>query len=507
MKMVKSAFLASATGLVAMSGAQAADLPVKAKPVEYVKVCSLYGAGFYYIPGTDICMKIGGFVRSEWSYGYGQSMTTGPFIGASGMNTRVDGSADTNWRVRAYISMDTRQQTAYGTLRTYFNWGVNSNNGDGFNATPNANRAFIQIAGFTTGRATSFFDFYQSAATAYLVEWSSDSGDLGQEVFAYTAQLGNGVSASISAESPTTRRSPVLQGGATPTTGVVAANYTTTLTNPSNAKLRAPDIVASLRINQAWGSAQIMGALHDASGGYYSTAAGGAGVAANQNFGHPADKWGWAVGAGLRLNTPMFGPGDYFQAQVAYSEGAAKYVAGQPSAGVSIVPPQGQYTRGWSGGNSFGYGVISDGVYGGSVGGGNATDVQLTTAWGFAAAYEHFWTPSWRTSVHGGYFQVSYNSVANSYLCGAFVAAGVTTGFSGTCNNDYSMWQIGSRTQWNVTKDLYIGVDVIYMKLNTASEGATATIAATGAQPAGVRRFEDQDAVAVRYRVHRDIVP
>ena len=65
MKMVKSLLLGSAAGLVAMTGAQAADLPVKAKPVQYVKICSLYGAGFYYIPGTDTCIKIGGFVRSE----------------------------------------------------------------------------------------------------------------------------------------------------------------------------------------------------------------------------------------------------------------------------------------------------------------------------------------------------------------------------------------------------------------------------------------------------------
>ena len=48
-----------------MSGAQAADLPVKAKAVEYVKVCSLYGAGFYYIPGTDTCIKLGGYLRVE----------------------------------------------------------------------------------------------------------------------------------------------------------------------------------------------------------------------------------------------------------------------------------------------------------------------------------------------------------------------------------------------------------------------------------------------------------
>ena len=86
MKMVKSAFLASAAGLVAMSGAQAADLPVKAKPVEYVKVCSLYGAGFYYIPGTDICMKIGGYVRFQQGIGTSASITAGPVGASNGFN-------------------------------------------------------------------------------------------------------------------------------------------------------------------------------------------------------------------------------------------------------------------------------------------------------------------------------------------------------------------------------------------------------------------------------------
>ena len=52
--------LCSAASLTIVSGAQAADLPVKAKAVEYVRVCSLYGAGFFYIPGTDTCIKLGG---------------------------------------------------------------------------------------------------------------------------------------------------------------------------------------------------------------------------------------------------------------------------------------------------------------------------------------------------------------------------------------------------------------------------------------------------------------
>ncbi|MDU3044735.1 porin, partial [Bradyrhizobium sp.] len=65
MKTVKSLVLGSAAALLAMSGAQAADLPIKAKAVEYVKVCSLYGAGFYYIPGTDTGIKRGGYLRVE----------------------------------------------------------------------------------------------------------------------------------------------------------------------------------------------------------------------------------------------------------------------------------------------------------------------------------------------------------------------------------------------------------------------------------------------------------
>ncbi len=76
MKMVKSLLLGSAAGLVAIAGAQAADLPVKAKPVQYVKICSLYGVGFYYIPGTDMCIKVGGWARYETGVGYAGSFTT-----------------------------------------------------------------------------------------------------------------------------------------------------------------------------------------------------------------------------------------------------------------------------------------------------------------------------------------------------------------------------------------------------------------------------------------------
>ena len=86
------------------------------KSSEYVKVCSLYGVGFYYIPGTDICMKLGGYVRFQQNFG-STDVAGGPFAGVGGLNTRVS-SSDQSYRVRWLLQHDTRQQTAYGTLRT-----------------------------------------------------------------------------------------------------------------------------------------------------------------------------------------------------------------------------------------------------------------------------------------------------------------------------------------------------------------------------------------------------
>ena len=178
MKLVKSLLLGSAAGLVAVAGAQAADLPVKAKPVEYVKICSLYGVGFYYIPGTDMCLKIGGWVRAEYAYGDNGSMTWG--LGNGNVNNRSTNNS--TLRARGYITADARNQTEYGTVRGYIAVGINTND-VGLNTAANqfsANRAFIQWAGFTFGLAQSFYDFYSVPATSYWGSFpASDTGDPG----------------------------------------------------------------------------------------------------------------------------------------------------------------------------------------------------------------------------------------------------------------------------------------------------------------------------------------
>ena len=404
---MKSLLLGSAAGLVAVAGAQAADLPVKAAPVQYVKICSLYGVGFYYIPGTDMCLKIGGWVRAEAAWNVNGSSIN---VFNGDVNNRF--TNNNWWRIRGYITADARNQTEYGTVRSYIAVGLSTNTTgvDGSSNQFDANRAFIQWAGFTFGRAQSFFDFFSQAALGYLgFTWNSDTGDGGKEVFAYTAQFGNGFSASLSAEA---RRTTQIVGQGLVVNGFFAntAPAVGTYQRRSGAFAatgyggwQAPDIVGNLRVDQAWGSAQIGGAAHQVNAAYYINTQS---LINPEGSGNPGDKWGWAAMAGLRLNAPFIGVGDYFAVQGIYTQGALRYIFQNPNSNWWIQD-----------GNNTSYAVLSDGVYGGTSPTVNGTGIELTTAWGVNAGYEHFWNPRWRTSLYGGYTAVEYNSQANAILC------------------------------------------------------------------------------------------
>src|SRR5215469_11365642 len=126
MKMVKSLVLGSAATLVAMTGAQAADLPVKAKAVEYVRVCSLYGAGFFYIPGSDTCIKIGGYLRVDTTFNGSGAHGAPAWSGDSGQQNRFYDYFVA--RPRLALTVDTRTATEYGVVRTFGQMDLQYNN-------------------------------------------------------------------------------------------------------------------------------------------------------------------------------------------------------------------------------------------------------------------------------------------------------------------------------------------------------------------------------------------
>jgi hypothetical protein len=494
MKLLKGALLGSAASLAAIVGAQAADLPVKAKAVEYVKVCSLYGAGFFYIPGTDTCLKIGGFIRTEWNHNAAGSFSPHvnefPGFYTRGMDTLTN-------RTRGLVSFDVRSQTEYGTLRSYlraaWQWTSNTDSIGGSSTAVYLDRAFIQFAGFTFGKTQSFFDVPDIADMTYQTEYArNNTGGSGTPVFAYTAMLGNGVTATLSIEDYTERRAnvvviagPAVAGNFIPGTDNLAFNHGN----------ETPDIVGNLRVDQAWGSAQISGALHLNQATYYAIQPAGTVTA------HPDDKWGWAVGAGILLKMP-WDPKDTFAVAGHYCEGASTYCVNVPgsygarSSAASLFQDGGLAVGWWD-----------DAYFNNNLAGTIRGELELPKVWSVQAGFQHYWTNSLRSSIWGVYssYEASSNAV-DTLIC-------APRGFGPGCA-DWNAWQVGSRTIWNPVTNLDIGLEVMYTKIETAFSGGQTNCVGAGCVPTfatagipAVVNIQDNDVWSGILRIQRNFWP
>ena len=467
MKLVKSLLLGSAAGIAAVAGAQAADLPSrKAAPVEYVRVCSAYGAGFFYIPGTDTCLRVGGRVRAEYTIG-------------SRFGDTSDGYGS---RSRGRLNVDARTATAYGTLRTFFRYELTVSSGfynntlggnqgivgpgnarssdrptrfgDAFgNGTAsNLDLAFIQFGPITAGRAQSFFDFYANDLTFSTVR----TADSRLNLLAYTATFGSGFSATISLEDRIT-------GTGTRENGVVSPGGVSSILGQN-----FPDLVASLRVDQGWGSAQLSAALTQRD---VNNAALGV---RNQ------DEWGWAVQGGVKINLPMLAAGDHLFLQAAYADGALGYL-------------------GWSG--QFGTGRIATGVLGGPTL--TIADVsvdalgrtQTATGWSVVAALRHFWTPTLRSELVASYSELKLGYTLANRAGTGLVARPL----------DPKELIVAGNLIWSPVSGLDIGVEVLYTRTDLR-QPVLAVNDAGGrtALGAGGRLVKNDDAWAGRLRIQRD---
>jgi hypothetical protein len=307
---LKSLLFGSAAVLAAGTGAQAADLPT-VEPVEYVRICDAFGTGFFYIPGTDTCLKLSGYVRAEQHYVEGaddNDLTRRYFGGGFGQDHQIN-----NWstRVRGHVEWDARTQTDFGLVRAFiaiegtrgpksvtaeFNGG-NESYGSGVTLAS----AFLQVSNdwgtYTAGKFGSFFDFFGSHL--YGTRIGLEDGTTDPNLFAWTFAGGNGFSFSISSEDPnsTSRRNDG---------------------DDDYEGLQLPDLVGNIRVDQGWGSAQIMGAvrqIHDKEGSKFSKGF--------DDSGEDDDSVGWAVGAGVKVGIPG---GWEVVAQGNYAEGMEAYV-------------------------------------------------------------------------------------------------------------------------------------------------------------------------------------
>ena len=543
MKLVKSLLLGSAAGLTVVAGAHAADLPIKkAAPVEYVRVCSAYGAGFFFVPGTDTCLRVSGRARFEagYSQGYQRGGNNGDLMGYRGLGR---------------LNLDARTQTAYGTLRAFVRFELASRTGAYLNsgtqqrianAFPalgvdtfgraqqyvNVDKAFIQFAGLTAGRAASFYDFY--AHDFEIIGTSLGSDVASTNLLAYTATFGNGFSATVSIEDPTFRKNPlfgtatagnaasqfaVFTAAATNLSPVVATNaagvpigeafYDLRQTN------RMPDFVGAIRYDAAWGSAQLSAAVHELNAQNATTVLtfGGAAIPAGTVVTPRVNsEYGWAVQGGLKFNLPFIAAGDSLYLQGSYGEGAQIYTGYSQYIGT--------YTA--SAGNTQGSpfaAYFTDAAVNPLTG-----KMELSTSWTVVGSYLHYWAPEWRSAIIGSYGEMSFGKTSRALLGGLnFNGLGNPVNspgnyLFGAALRDTSQIVAGASLIWSPVKDLDIGVEGLYNRVdikngrvidqNKVPGGVAAAVNAAGlpvaANGALLPTTNYADTFQVRMRVQRD---
>jgi Porin subfamily len=564
MKMVKSLILGSAAGLIAMGGAQAADLPVKAKAVEYVRICSLYGAGFFYIPGTDTCIKLGGYLRVDTTFN-GGIYDQPAWSGDLGQGNRYrDYFAS---RSRMALTVDTRTATEYGVVRTFgqadfqfstlggntFNPNslntslINGNVGSQYGGGVLANNAnlldvpgggyvavefvFIQFAGFTFGKS----------ASAYATPWHGYPGNnssfllgghdtvTGVNNIQYTTQFGNGVSGTIGLDDPTVfNRTAVYNLSAPANTTATAYLGALGTTANSYAGVHAPDVVGNIRVDQAWGLFQISAAAHEVNGSYNALGVSGvptglpAGPAvglpggavpfgASEPSGHPDTKWGGSVMAALQIKNIPTGAGDDIKIDATYAKGDTKNVISTSATSPNFAMFSGSNRAGAY--QSVGFGVTTDAMYlpvgfaspafGGAVGDGK---LHLTEAYGVRGAFNHNWDPYWSSSLFGSYSAVRHDGYTKATYCAIYTNSAATGGLAGksadySCNPDFNVSQLGVVTRWTPVKNLTFSAEVMWFHLDQKFTGATAMTSVQPKPNLGAGAYEFKDQDTVSLNV------
>jgi hypothetical protein len=364
---IKSLILGSAAALLAVSGARAADavMAPEPEPVDYVRVCDAYGAGFFYIPGTETCLSINGYVWFQVGATSRQDAgdTPGYYYnkGAFGLF-----GADDGWQTgsRVRINFDARSETELGTLRGWMrlqaSWNPSAGDGSADFTDGDGNvgidQAFIQLGGFVAGYGESawFYQFNNSTLNDGSFSWGG-------------LYYGDHQRAQLRYEF----------GGKTGLYGVIS------LEDPTDEISYMPNVVGRVGYGDTWGAVALTAAYdHDRTG---------------EPVGGDA---GWALQGSALFNIPSM-PGSALKIIGTYNGSDSEYGPDSPLNGYTLVTPGGTVDLGqpeWSVLASLIYqvtpdlGLIVSGQYFGDayVAGGDDT-VGGTSAW--AAELSAVWTP------------------------------------------------------------------------------------------------------------------
>ncbi|CAM5525606.1 Porin Omp2b [Mycolicibacterium aubagnense] len=243
---IRTLLLGSTAALIAVSGARAADAVVVAEPepAEYVKICDVYGAGYFYIPGTETCLRVGGYIRYDASLG-----DRGTFDGAR-TTDRLNGKEQDTWgkNTRFALKTWTGQETELGTLKTYtetrFQFGNSNDNADARNKNVSLNFAWIQLGGLRVGKDESAYDTFIGYAGNVIQDTIVPYGEFDTNLISYTFDAGNGFSAIVSLEQGSGSYDTFVKDG--------AGNWVPGIVD-NTIDSYAPNVVVGAKYTQGWG--------------------------------------------------------------------------------------------------------------------------------------------------------------------------------------------------------------------------------------------------------------
>jgi len=365
-----------------------------------VKVCSEFGEGYFYIPGTDTCLRLQGEIRAKYLFFQ-------PKDSASG--TKRDANA-TDFQTEARVMWDARTQTEWGLLRSFLQLDIYANNtaANGGRDSFVVDKAFIQLGGFTAGYAHTFFGIYDNdyGDTIFAPYFTSQST---VNLLAYTATFGGGFSATLSVEDNIEHRSSLWDS--TISVGGGAATIGATGTYGGS---RAPDIVGQLRIDQGWGEAAVFAAAHQIN---YPT-----GVSSSND-------WGWAAGAGVGVKLPFLA-GAHIALEGVYAEGANNYLG--------LSDPEADYTTSNAVMTGFGIPVGTEKGKGWSITGEIGVDV----------------TPAFNVTAFGSYVDYNAGDVDSSFFGGPITPL----------EDDFTAYIAGINATYTIVKGLTVSGEIWYQK-------------------------------------------
>jgi len=389
-------------------------------------VCDTYGAGYYYIPGSNTCLSISGYV-SVGFWGNGAPANYGGTSSSQYLSSFVYGS----------LTADARTQTEYGLLRSVATLrgsrGSSSTYGTtaGNLATVYSNTdsafyladAFIQLGGLTVGYAPSFF----SATTLWGSLDTGTPGPANRNVnqLAYTASFGGGFLATVAIEDPTFRRT-------NPTALITQGGVVGGTTSYAGAVL--PNFVAALRVEQGWGSAQINGALQE--------------VRSYNGLGYNdvSSTLGFAVGGGLTVKLDSLAKGDTVALQATYTNGATGYLFNRTNRDGGSLK-----SNTWSIGNTNAD-ILDFTTAGGQV--------QLVSGFSAYGKFTHYFTPTLAGALFAGYVSTSAPAAYTAKV--------------------FQNLTLGTNVVYTPVKGLDLGVEGYWQSLNSTKADGSYTLANTG---------------------------